>query len=139
VTARGVGRINRSGVLVRSGWHTTREERLARPLDRGERYDVASEEQDWGPVEQHSQLALPGRDGQHVVPAVHEPRRQARDDDAAVLEDPAPETEGRDGAQRVVHVRAHGPAAQVGDQILGQESALTHGVLRVGHGARPRH
>src|SRR5690606_27206030 len=78
-------------------------------------------------------LALPHRHRKTVVAAMHEPGKRARDGDATGLKHTVTDAETSHGAEVLVEVLAGLITAQVADKVLGEELALTHSVLRVGH------
>src|SRR4051794_23381235 len=120
-------RCRRSTRIGESGGY----EGLPGVLHRSERDDVPAAEHRGEPDREHTDLALPRRNGQHVVAAMHQPGDDARDHDAAVLEDAASEAERGDHAEGVVDVVGGLLAAEDGRDVLREPSALTHRVLGV--------
>ena len=65
----------------------TGQKRLPGMLHRGQRDDVPAERHGGRPDREHPDLPLPGRHRQHVVAAVHQPGREALDDQPMELEE----------------------------------------------------
>src|SRR2546430_10364591 len=86
------------------------EERLPGVLNRGQRDDVPAEQRGGAPDRQDPDLPLPGRYGQHVVPAMHQPGGKTLYDQAAVLEDAAADTQRGGRSAAVMHVLLTHPA-----------------------------
>ena len=115
-------------------WSPTGHERIAGMLNRHERNDVSAKHVSGEPYRQDPDLAFPGGDGQHVVAAVHQPRQETLDDDAAGLEYALAETECCNDAEVAVNVVLRTSPADRGEDLGGQTLALSNGMLSVGHG-----
>src|SRR5258708_3633161 len=94
---------------------------LFSPLIRCQRHDVPAEQRGGAPDRQDPDLPLPGRYGQHVVSAMHQPGGKPLDDQEAELEDAPAETERGDRSEAVMHIWLRSPAAQRGDDVLRQQ------------------
>ena len=130
-----LGRFVSDQLRLATGFGTPPETKAARGYwvaDSGDR--VAAPEHRADPHDENAELALPGRDRQYVVAAVHDPGRESLDDDSPVLEDPAPEAESRHRSPAVVDVLLGQLPTKRGRDVGGEELSLTHGVLSVGHG-----
>src|SRR5258708_31272768 len=107
-------------------------------LNRNERHEVSAEHVSGEPYRQDADLAFPGGDGQHVVAAMHHPRRETLDDDAAGLEYALAETEGGNDAEVMVNVVLRTSPADRGEDVGVQTLSLSNGMLSVGHGFSAR-